>query len=358
MDSSKAAKAVRDAISGPLGEGLYTHAYAAYGLLDVPEPLFQELVSPDGRDVFDLASMTKALVTTPLIYAEIVAGRLSLDHTLGQWLGAQGSRLDPRLLALTVRSLLRHESGLPAWRNFWVNHLGVLPEGELHDRVQVERRMLEVFGRVASEIKTDGKSVYSDVGFLLLGFALEQARGKSLAAQFDELCQTSLHLENRAIALEYAAAQPLPDRAIPTAQCLLRGRLLRGEVHDENCASLGGITAHAGLFGPGRSVARFLHHLARSKPGRLLLEDNAKARKTPPNDPLIGWRQAADPSSETFGGGMAMGHMGFVGTAFWVCPDRGDYAIFLTNRVISGRMRPGIAAARREVFRSLSGFRT
>lgn len=356
-------KTLNDAVRGPFDEGLYTHAYAAYGRLAGPAPTHELLVAPDGRDVFDLASMTKALVATPLIFAEIEAGRLTLDQTLGEWLesaGVRGGQLDPRLLGLTVRSLLRHESGLPAWRNFWINHLGVVPDADLGRPELKNARMLTVFNRAAAELKPNPTSVYSDVGFLLLGYVMELIGKADLAVQFEAFL-ASLGLASQELPLGYGprlAPGLHAARTVPTAHCALRRRLLQGEVHDENCASLGGVTAHAGLFGSGRGVARYLAALASSRVGRRLLADNAAARREPPNDPLLGWRQGADPSSETFGDGMAMGHMGFVGTAFWVCPGRADYAIFLTNRVTSGRMRPGIAAARREVFRALAGFRT
>jgi CubicO group peptidase (beta-lactamase class C family) len=226
------------------------------------------------------------------------------------------------------------------------------------DPARFEARVIEGLNRAAAAAAAPGPQVYSDLGFLLLGLALARAAGKNLSDQYDTMCREDLGLANRALPLAYGTTLDLATRAIPTADCAVRGRLLQGEVHDENCASLGGVTAHSGLFGTGGAVARFLHALAASPLGMRLLADNAEARRLPPGEPpnesLLGWRQGADPSSSPFGDGAAMGHMGFTGVAFWVWPERRAYAIFLTNRVIGGRTRPGIAAARREVFSALS----
>lgn len=335
--------------------GLFTHGYAAFGSLshERPSVVHQEL--PDGRDIFDLASLTKALVTTVLVFQQKHAGKLTFEQPLEAWLGpGQVQDLAPELRGLTVRSLLRHDSGLPAWRNFWINHLGLEAPERSANIGLARQRLVAVLNRSALPIKASQGQLYSDVGFILLGLGLERATGENEMTLFEGFCRTVLKVDPETLPLQYGPALNALPRMVPTAHCQLRGRLLQGEVHDENCASLAGIAGHAGLFGTGDAIARYLHVLAQSDVGQLLLKANAAQRvlpvAQPPNEALLGWRQGADSSSLPFGQGTAIGHMGFTGVAFWLCPESGHYAILLTNRVISGRLNPGIAAMRRDVF--------
>ncbi len=344
-----------------IAEGVFTHGYAACGRLAAPGAQFSYSDLPDGRFVFDLASLTKALVTTVLVYKGIVSGQLALDLTLQDWLGPKTSeRLAAPLRGLTIRSLLRHESGLPAWRNFWVNHLSRASPPALYRPQEQQSRLLERLNDIGRVCLPTGRaaSLYSDIGFLLLGLCLELAASEDLAKQFTRLCTVDLQLDAAYGPLGYGSAMDLTSVAVPTAYCAARERLLIGEVHDENCASLGGVAGHAGLFGSGPAVGHFLTALAGTDIGRRLLQDNARALvlplSNPANEALLGWRQGADPASAPFGQGGAMGHLGFTGVAFWVCPQAGDYAILLTNRVSGGRTKPGIAAVRRAVFTALA----
>ncbi len=338
-----------------------THGYCTYGNIASPEPSYSYLLSPDGRDVFDLASLTKALVTTPLLYALKVDGKLDFSSRLADWLrGDKLADLDRVLQELSVLELLRHQSGLPAWRNFWINHLGVESPDRLNSPQRIKFRTVAALNRAAKDLSSSKAQVYSDVGFILLGLCLERVEGLDLMVQFERFTN-SLGVDARNLPLDFGPGLNVKDRSVPTGECKLRRRELYGEVHDENCASLGGIAGHAGLFGTGEALGRFLHLLSRSRAGALLLKENAAARILPvgtsANESLIGWRQGADPSSLPFGDGAAIGHMGFTGVAFWLCPESGQYAILLTNRVLAGRLRPGIASLRREVFSVLGMLR-
>lgn len=354
---------IDEMVKSCVASGLLTHAVALYGCLDDSAPQFLYRHVPQGRDIFDLASMTKALVTTPLVFRSLKSLGLGFDVTLGQWLGSSAKLLDPRLQRLTVKSLLQHESGLPAWRNFWICHLGVDSPEVLCDPVRIRERLLLGVNRAAEQLETGTRrQVYSDVGFLLLGFCLSETSGRPLAELFSDLLQKELNVASDGLELSFGVESHKLLRAVPTAYCAFRNRHLVGEVHDENAASLGGVQGHAGLFGTGEGVALFLHALARSSLGIEVLDRNADALVLPPGDPpnegLLGWRQGADPSSYPFAKGASMGHMGFTGVAFWVCPRARDYAILLTNRVCSGRNRPGIAALRRDVFTALAQLRS
>lgn len=319
--------------------GLYTHALAAHGRLDDPSHdfLFSDL--PDGRAIFDLASLTKALVTTPLLFHRRSINNFSFMDTVGEWLGEEAADLRPELRSLTVRSLMRHESGLPAWRNWWVCHTP----------------LVEGLNRAAEALDSKQLQVYSDVGFLLLGLVLERLGGRSLADQFADLALDSFGFDCVRERFHYATRLPqLAETAISTGYCAVRERVLVGEVHDENCWSLGGETAHSGVFGSGPALVAFLRTFAASALGQQVLRENAGARVLPPGDPpnqpCLGWRQGADRSSLGFHDGKAMGHMGFTGTAFWIYPEAREYAILLTNRIVSARVNPAISDMRREIF--------
>lgn len=326
------------------------------GSLGAPEPEFSYAELPDGRSVFDLASLTKALVTTPLVFSAFETGALERETggpRVADWLAAESHQnLPEAVLGLTVRSLLKHESGLPAWRNFWLEWLGVGREG--HSR---ETRICDGIRRASAVLDPRKPQLYSDVGFLLLGLCLERVGGLPLVDQWLHLCRDSMGFDPVALGVNYATRyEGIRGIAVPTSFCALRQRQLCGEVHDENCASLGGETAHAGLFGSGEAVCRYLHAFAGSALGKRVLASNAAERKIPPGEPppqpCLGWRQGADPSAAGFGDGIAMGHLGFTGTAFWVYPESGQYAVLLTNRVATGRINPAIAQMRRQVFTS------
>jgi CubicO group peptidase (beta-lactamase class C family) len=352
-------------IDHSIQSGLLTHGAAFYGRLKSPYPDFCVQKLPDQRDIFDLASMTKALVTTPLVFRSVKARGLSLGATVETWLGRNRAEIfDSRLRGLTIKSLLKHQSGLPAWRNFWVCHLGLESPETLKNTHLIRQRLIEGLNRASKQLKVDNPpQLYSDVGFLLLGLCLTEIEQKSLSSQFWEMIEKDLMIPVDSLELYVGGVEPENvDRAVPTAFCALRGRILVGEVHDENAASLGGIQGHAGLFGTGNGVGRYLSALFNSSLGNEVLMGNGAEIVLPPGDPpnegLLGWRQGADPSSMPFAQGNAMGHMGFTGVAFWVCPQAEDYAMLLTNRVSGGRTRPGIAALRRDVFASLAQLRS
>ena len=344
----------------------FTHVFAECGFLQEDAPTVRKAILPENRDLFDLSSLTKALVTTPLIYKELGSLGLGVDTKVGDWFSAAGKKAAfgqfAELGQISIRSLLRHESGLPYWQNFYVRC-----SSSSGDNEGPTRDLWASLSQGATESPNRGRSVYSDPGFIFLGKCLELIVGQSLDQQFEKFCRDdlSLDLSQHAVGYSTLLGSSLKNRAISTGFCRIRNRELLGEVHDENCWALGGVTGHAGLFGTGEAVAQFLKKLARTKIGKTLLSDNAAAVVRGPNEPLIGWRQGADPSSETFGAGLAMGHMGFTGVAFWVLPNAtqvnvqksdsylGKYSILLTNRVLSGRTSPLTRPFRREAFSSL-----
>lgn len=328
---------IREILEAYRYKDAYTHAFVAYGRLKDSAPLLMEQVGTDNRRMFDLASLTKALVTVPLVFAQ----NRSLEETVFDWAPLLREQLRQELGQIQISSLLRHVSGLPAWRNFWMCRLGS-PES-LITRMKRSEMILEGLNRI--EPKPDGRQVYSDVGFLLLGLALESRTEDDLSKQFQYFDH------------DFCFRPANPDACVPTAFCPVRNRLLTGEVHDENCAALGGVTGHAGLFGTGEAVCRFLHDFIQGTDiGQRILDAQVRALSSPPKqdfsqDSLLGWRQGSGPITSVFGQGLAVGHPGFTGTSFWIDPYIGDYIVFLTNRVFFGRTSTVlINAVRAEVY--------
>jgi CubicO group peptidase (beta-lactamase class C family) len=348
-------KRVRGLLDEYRGQGLMTHAYAAWGHLDRVSDFEKIEILPDGRNVFDLASITKAVVTTPLIYQEIMDGNISLKTTVLDWMRAEyPRRLIPFYRNLKIENLLSHQAQLPAWSNFWVNiwdnqgqkksqrEIPALTPIELH---------LQGLNRVAitSENKKD-REIYSDIGFMLLGLLISLKKKRTLASLFHGLLKEINVSSDVTGGLFFSPSLFIRDQCIPTSFCYLRKRLLLGEVHDENCAALGGESGHAGLFGTGDGLRKFLFNFCSSDLGKSLMKENwersqSRTQNLELKRPILGWRL-----DETvfFKRNIALGHLGFTGGAFWVLPSQNFFAILLTNRVISGRISQSIKKLRGE----------
>ncbi|MEY4630310.1 MAG: hypothetical protein RIQ81_430 [Pseudomonadota bacterium] len=335
--------------------GLFTHAFVATGQLAKPEPNVLATLLPDHRDVFDLASLTKALVTTPAVLKLVAEGQWLLDEPLATApvvVGNPGwfAGVPSRLFEFTPRALLRHESGLPAWRNFYV-------QCQRDDGSFEKQPVFENLDGAAAAISGQPTNRYSDIGFLVLGVFLERTYRANLTDIFKIICGDFNYLSPASQHLGFAPdfnEETRRERCIPTGWCPVRQRDLVGEVYDENAWSLGGRCAHAGLFGSGRALVTFLRAMHFSAAGRRMLDLQAAELGDLKNESLLGWRQGNDPAARPFGGGAAMGHLGFTGTAFWVTsasaaehPDH--YAVVLTNRTCSGRVNPLIREFRREI---------
>ncbi len=281
---------------------------------------FDAGAAPASNDtIFDLASLTKVLSTTPLAMQQIERGAMALDDPVSQyldtWQGADRA-------GVTVRDLLAHASGLPAWLPFFRDHRG---------RDAFERAI----AATALEYPPRSQSIYSDLGFMLLGFILEG--GVSLATRFDTMfAQMGIVQE-----VQFNPPALWHRRTAPTEQDPWRGRLLVGEVHDENAHALGGAAGHAGLFGTAAAVGDYARHLLQILDGRTgafrreTLETFVTRRPdVPGSSRALGWDTMLRTSScGTRMSPRAFGHTGFTGTSLWIDPDAGVYVVLLTNRV-------------------------
>jgi CubicO group peptidase (beta-lactamase class C family) len=283
--------------------------------------------------VFDLASLTKGLFTAPKIFEFSAEYGIPLGKPI-KYFASQvlSKRLSRDLLSISLSELLSHSSGLSPWMNTYTECMGT-EFGSYHDKLIFHLNRMKV------SLKTEQ---YSDVGFLLLGLLLETETGKSLQTHLADWNQRS------GSKLQFS---PVERPAASTGFCGLRARVLAGEVHDENCAFLGGATGHAGLFGTLDDVKIHLKWLLESPLGRYFLHENALSRRLIDGgrDGLLGLRQGNGKYSCGFGGGFSVGHLGFTGTAFWIEPTTRSFVIHLTNRVIVGRRSRGIMESRKKI---------
>lgn len=329
---------LKSLLHAELQQGYFTAAYVESGFLDQAQPILKYFTSTSGT-IFDLASLTKALVTGPLVHLALKADNLDVKAPLSAW-APKDVKLPPAFLQLPTEEVLGHVSGLPAWWNFWMHHLG---DHQNPTRADSLALMEEVLNRIP--LGTEKKDIYSDVGYILLGYLLEKKSKHSLKPWLAETLSEPFG---------YAPQLNLPAESyIPTAYCKIRERELRGEVHDENCAALGGISGHAGLFGTGAAVSQYLKTFMHETLGVQYFEANEAARRETGREGLLGLRRGFGPSASLFANGNGMGHLGFTGTAFWLEWSSKKYGIFLTNRVISGRVSPRITDIRRKVFQLL-----
>jgi CubicO group peptidase (beta-lactamase class C family) len=278
---------------------------------------------PAGAEtIFDLASLTKVIATASIAMQQVQSGRLPLDARVSSllplWTGADRRRV-------TVRQLFDHSSGLPGHLRLWT---------ELSGREAYERRLCE-----ASLDRPPGTSaVYSDPGFILLGLLLEKIGDATLDAQMRSW------LGDLSETLRFTPPVDWVPNTAPTEQDDWRGRLLVGEVHDENAAAIGGVAGHAGLFGTAEAVGTFARLVLQTfkRQTRLgtpeLMREFAARSRVPGSSRALGWDTMLTTSScGTRMSSRAIGHTGFTGTSLWVDPERDMYAVLLTNRVHPSR---------------------
>jgi len=316
---------------------------AAYGRLSY------EADAPPAQasTIYDLASLTKVVVTTTAAMILVDEGRLDLEAPVRSLVPAFcGGAKD----GVRVRDLLTHSGGLLWW-------------APLYERLRGKRAYLERITSMALDYPPRTRSVYSDLGLILLGEALETAAG----APLDELARLRV-LEP--LSLESTMFRPPPElraRIAPTERDPWRGRVLRGEVHDENAFALGGVAPHAGLFGTAGDLARFAQMLlgggaleGRRIVSRATVEQFTGRAGVPGSSRALGWdtptdaagqrsSQPGEPGYSSAGSllsARSFGHTGFTGTSMWMDPDRELFVILLTNRVHPTRDNNRIQAVR------------
>jgi len=274
--------------------------------------------------LFDLASVTKVVATTTVAAILYERGLLELDAPIGGTLPqflADSSELDPRRGDVTFRMLLAHSSGLPAYEKLF---LKARSRGDL---------LCAAFTVPLSD-DPGTRAEYGDIGFIVLGAALEGLAQEPL----DVLCQREIF---GPLAMAHTTFNPpaeLRAQIPPTADDrTFRKRIIQGEVQDENAFVLGGVAGHAGLFSTAEDLARFAHAMLQG--GRPILRPETVTlftRREPAprgTSRALGWDTPSAPSqSGNHFSPASFGHLGYTGTSLWIDPDRRLSITLLTNR--------------------------
>jgi CubicO group peptidase (beta-lactamase class C family) len=307
--------------------------------------------SPGAATIYDLASLTKVvgLVTGAMLAVD--EGRLELDAPVQQYLPAfTGAGKD----RVTVRMLLAHASGLPAWRPLFRETGSRAEAFALADTTPLS----SVPGMV---------EVYSDLGAIILTQMLETIYHQRLDSLLERRVFGPLDMR----ATGYLPAADQRDRIAPTEMDPWRGRMLRGEVQDENAALMDGVSGHAGLFGSAEDLLTFAEwmierwndgttergkgsartdSLVPSFPRSLVHEFTRRQNLVPGSSRALGWDT---PSPEGSSGSRlsrrSFGHTGFTGTSLWIDPEHHLAIILLSNRVNPTRDNPRWAPLRGKI---------
>ena len=296
--------------------------------------------------LFDLASLTKAIATTTMAMIFYERGLLELEApvsgTLPEFLTG-----DARRRTVTFRLLLAHSSGLPAYEKLFL-------------KATTREELLQAAFTVPLTADPGTRAEYSDIGFILLGLALERLAGEAL----DTFCRREIFGPLRMSNTTFNPLADLRSTIPPTAderegqtmdnpQSTFRGRIVQGEVQDENAFVLGGVAGHAGLFSTAEDVARFAHAIISGNP---VVRPATIARFTR-REPVpvgtsraLGWDTPSAPSqSGTRFGPHSFGHLGYTGTSLWIDPDRQLSITLLTNRTWPDSSNHAIKQARPQI---------
>jgi CubicO group peptidase (beta-lactamase class C family) len=322
------------------------------GLLAPGEPAV-ELDTP-----YDLASLTKSFVAVTalrLVQKGIVDMQQPIWRVLPELEGTLGGDS-------TLAELLSHRAGLMPWQALCQQSKAPVGSDER------KRCMLREAATLRAEGRRGGESIYSDLGYLLAGEALSRAAELPLDALVRREVTAPLGMDEQvyyAASLAEPARTALSLRVAPTELCVLRGGVVRGQVHDENAYAFGGIAGHAGLFGTASAVMRFGLAVLLALEGRSSWLDQAllrwalSPRDKTPGGYVVGWdtKSAEGSSAGELFSERSFGHLGFTGTSIWCDPTRRLCAVLLSNRVFPTRDNLAIRAFRPRFYDAAAALR-
>jgi len=270
--------------------------------------------------IFDLASVTKVAATTAMAMILYERGVLDLEAPVVA-IVPEFATGDPRRAGVTLRMLLSHSSGLPAYEKLFL-------------RAQTREELLNLAFTTSLAAEPGTQAEYSDIGFIVLGIALQRLADEAL----DTFCQREVFGPLAMSHTGFNPAKTLRDSIPPTADDLtFRHRIIQGEVQDENASVLGGVAGHAGLFSTAEDVARFAHAMLNGGYPILRPEtvDLFTRREPSPagTSRALGWDTPSAPSqSGKYFRPRSFGHLGYTGTSLWIDQERQLSIILLTNR--------------------------
>jgi serine-type D-Ala-D-Ala carboxypeptidase len=270
--------------------------------------------------IFDLASVSKVVATTPMAMLLYERGQIDLEAPIVSHLPEFGGE-DPRRDQVTVRMLLAHSSGLPAYER-------------LFERTQSREELIDAALSTPLTADPGTRAEYSDIGFIILGELLARLADEPL----EGFCRREIF---GPLGMARTCFCPPPGwrgQIPPTVDDRdFRHRVVQGEVHDENASVMGGVAGHAGVFAPAADLALFAHAMLNG--GRPFLRPEALAlftRRQPypsGTSRALGWDTPSPPSqSGRYLSSTAFGHLGYTGTSLWIDPELQLAITLLTNR--------------------------
>ena len=270
--------------------------------------------------IYDLASVSKVVATTTTAMLLYQRGLLDLNAPVIAVV-PEFARNEPRCREVTFRMLLAHSSGLPAYEKLFMR------------APSREELLAAAFGvRLTADPGT--RAEYSDIGFIILGVALERIADEPL----DTFCQREVFGPLGMIHTTFNPAAELRDIIPPTVDdWAFRNRIIQGEVQDENTSVMGGVAGHAGLFSTAEDVATFAHAMLNG--GLPILRSETLAvftrREESPaaTSRALGWDTPSSPSQAgKYFSDKSFGHLGYTGTSLWIDPEQQLSVTLLTNR--------------------------
>jgi len=233
--------------------------------------------------------------------------------------------------------LLAHSSGWPAHRKFY---LELWPDGTAREPALLRNQLMSLLQHTPLQAVPGDRTVYSDLGFIALGYILECVFNQPLDLAFAQNVAEPLGLAT----LRFGERARDQDATAPTEQCAWRNKLMVGQVHDQNAWAMGGVAGHAGLFGTATDVTLLGQSLLRSHAGNQTNSDPVKCdvlryfwqyRRTAADTWALGWdrpSQAGSLAGATIDR-RAVGHLGFTGCSVWIDPYAQALVAMLSNRV-------------------------
>jgi serine-type D-Ala-D-Ala carboxypeptidase len=341
--SAAAETAIRDSVRRVLDRALADSAFPgaiaivgdhsrviaqyAVGRLDWPA----NSPAPTDQSLWDVASLTKVMGMTSGVMQQVAKGTIALDAPVQRYIPSWTGRNKERV---TIRHLLTHTSGLPAFKAY---------DEVTHDADSLAKLMF------ATQLDTvpGARMVYSDIGAYMLGRVLETVSGQKL----DVYVRANVFEPAGMMETMYNPPAAWLARIAPTEIDPRRGGLVRGKVHDERAYYLNGVSAHAGIFSTARDLARFAQMYLNGGVigGRTILSSDVIKTFTTRQveDRALGWQK---PSGNNSAGHLmsadTFGHTGFTGTSIWIDPPRDVFIILLSNRVNPSRSNQRIGRVR------------
>ena len=299
------------------------------------------------NSIYDVASLTKILSTTPIVMKLVSQKKLNLDHSVKQFFPNFSGPLKDKV---TIKHLLTHSSGIEPYYEFFLEN-PIKSKNEIINDI-INRELIFDPG-------IDMK--YSDLGIILLGEIIQIIQNKSLDDLTNKYVFNPFNMQNSF----YNPDKNILDKIVPTeVDNRFRKKLVHGEVHDENAFILDGIAPHAGIFSNAMDIGNYFQMLLNGGTWlgkryfkKSIVEEFTNRQNLPENsDRAIGFdtpSQNGKSSAGDYFGVKSFGHLGFTGTSVWADPESEIIIVLLTNRVYPSRDKKGIYHARRQIHNSI-----